>query len=69
VTVDILFTNFISTLTQKPESAVAVAGGEIKRCTPSWRKGRPAHRLLKGATEFLFEPGADQVLACCCRII
>jgi len=61
--VDILFTNFISTLTQKPESRSLLPVGEIKAVHAELEEG-PAGgtRLLKGATEFLFEPGADQVL-------
>ena len=61
--VDILFTNFISTLTQKPEVRSLLPVGEIKAVHAELEEG-PADsaRLLKGATEFLFEPGADQVL-------
>src|SRR5881296_4580977 len=61
--VDILFTNFISTLTQKPEARSLLPVGEIKAVHAELEEG-PADsaRLLKGATEFLFEPGADQVL-------
>ena|SRR2546429_7657746 len=61
--VDILFTNFISTLTQEPESRSLLPVGEIKAVHAELEEG-PAGgtRLLKGATEFLFEPGADQVL-------
>ena len=61
--VDILFTNFISTLTQKPEARSLLPVGEIKAVHADLEEG-PADsaRLLKGATEFLFEPGADQVL-------
>ena len=61
--VDILFTNFISTLTQKPEARSLLPVGEI-RAVHAEVEG-PAGgdtRLLKGATEFLFEPGAEQVL-------
>src|SRR5216117_2119038 len=61
--VDILFTNFISTLVQKPEARPLLPVGEIKAVHAELEEG-PAEsfKLLKGATEFLFEPGADQVL-------
>ena len=61
--VDILFTNFISTLTQTPENRPLLPVGEIKAVHAELEEGPPGgSRLLKGATEFLFEPGADQVL-------
>lgn len=63
--VDILYTNFISTLVQKPEVLPFLPLGEIKRVTSDLAGGGlPTEEapLLKGATEFLFEPGADQVL-------
>jgi F-type H+-transporting ATPase subunit gamma len=62
--VDILYTNFISTLTQKPELLPFLPVGEIKALTAGvGGAGLPAEGpLLKGATEFLFEPGPDQVL-------
>jgi F-type H+-transporting ATPase subunit gamma len=62
--VDILYTNFISTLTQKPELLPFLPVGEIKALEAGLDGAkRPAEaELLKGATEFLFEPSADQVL-------
>src|SRR6266498_4159411 len=61
--VDILFTNFISTLTQKPEVRTLLPVGEIRAVQAELEEGAAAgSKLLKGATEFLFEPGADQVL-------
>ncbi len=61
--VDILFTNFISTLAQKPEVRTLLPVGEIKAVHAELEEGTAdSGRLLKGATEFLFEPGADQVL-------
>src|SRR5438445_4142994 len=61
--VEVLFTNFISTLNQRPELFPFLPVGELKAVTAELEEG-PAGgtRLLKGATEFLFEPGADQVL-------
>src|SRR5881296_3020097 len=61
--VDILFTNFISTLVQKPEVRTLLPVGEIKAVHAELEEGTAdGGKLLKGATEFLFEPGADQVL-------
>ncbi len=61
--VDILFTNFISTLAQKPEVRTLLPVGEIKAVHAELEEGTAdGGKLLKGATEFLFEPGADQVL-------
>jgi F-type H+-transporting ATPase subunit gamma len=57
--VDILYTNFISTLNQKPEVIPFLPVVEIKGV------GASAHEeaaLAKGKVEFLFEPGADGVL-------
>src|SRR2546427_1966009 len=61
--VDILFTNFISTLMQKPEVRTLLPVGEIKAVHAELEEGTAeSGKLLKGATEFLFEPGADLVL-------
>jgi F-type H+-transporting ATPase subunit gamma len=61
--VDILFTNFISTLVQKPEVRPLLPVGEIKAVHADLGEGAAqSAKLHKGATEFLFEPGADQVL-------
>src|SRR5437773_6625445 len=62
-TVDILFTNFISTLAQKPEVRTLLPVGEIKAVHAELEEATAGDsRLHKGATEFLFEPAADQVL-------
>src|SRR6266516_1619443 len=61
--VDILFTNFISTIMQKPEVWMLLPVGEIKAVHADLEEGAAeSGKLLKGATEFLFEPGADLVL-------
>ncbi len=61
--VDILFTNFISTLNQKPEARLFLPVGEIKGVGAGLAgEGIAEDKLVKGATEFLFEPGAEQVL-------
>src|SRR5947209_5132248 len=57
--VDILFTNFISTLNQKPEVIPFLPVAEIKGV------GTRVHdegQLTKSTTEFLFEPGVGGVL-------
>jgi len=60
--VDILFTNFISTLSQRPEFLPLLPVGEIKGVTAGVHGHATSEKLTKGATEFLFEPSADQVL-------
>ncbi len=60
--VDILFTNFISTLTQKPEALPLLPVGEIKGVTAGVHGHALSEKLMKGATEFVFEPSAEQVL-------
>src|SRR5438477_1163013 len=60
--VDILFTNFISTLTQRPDALQLLPVGEIKGVTAGVHGYAQPEKLLKGATEFLFEPSPDQVL-------
>jgi F-type H+-transporting ATPase subunit gamma len=57
--VDILYTNFISTLNQKPEVIPFLPVAEIKGVGAS---ARDEAALTKGKVEFLFEPGADGVL-------
>jgi len=58
--VDILFTNFISTLVQKPEVRTLLPVGEIKAVSHDV-KGEEVPALTTGATEFLFEPTAGDV--------
>ncbi len=60
--VDIQYTNFINTLTQRPEVRPFLPVGEIKAVDSGVEGEGVAGELMKGATEFLFEPGADQVL-------
>src|SRR5438094_7344551 len=60
--VDILFTNFISTLVQKPESLQLLPVGEIKGVIAGVHGHAQSEQLMKGAMEFLFEPSAEQVL-------
>jgi F-type H+-transporting ATPase subunit gamma len=60
--VDILFTNFVSTLNQRPEVRPLLPVGEIKAVTAGTGDAGHSTELLKGATEFLFEPSPADVL-------
>src|SRR6266567_7041024 len=60
--VDILFTNFISTLSQRPDSLQLLPVGEIKGVTAGVHGYAQSAELMKGATEFLFEPSPESVL-------
>ena len=60
--VSVLFTNFISTLTQRPEVLPLLPVGEIRGVSSDHHGEEIERQLLKGATEFLFEPSADHVL-------
>ena len=62
--VDVLFTNFISTLTQRPDVFPFLPVGEIKGvgADVTGEGMSTGDALLRGATEFLFEPGPDAVL-------
>jgi F-type H+-transporting ATPase subunit gamma len=61
--VDILFTNFISTLSQRPEVLQLLPVGQIKTVSAGFRGESLAEELPSGSgTEFLFEPSADAVL-------
>lgn len=66
--VDILFTKFVSTLTQKPEIRQFLPVGEIKPFAAGVggekkQEGEEKpEETLKGPTEFLFEPSIEHVL-------
>lgn len=60
--VDVLFTNFISTLAQKPEVRTLLPIRELKGLSADVKGEESNEQLMKGATEFLFEPTPDQVL-------
>src|SRR5579859_218067 len=57
--VDILFTNFISTLNQKPEVIPFLPVGEVKGVGTAVHDEEP---LQKSSLEFIFEPGIAAVL-------
>lgn len=59
--IQILFTNFISTLNQKPETLPLLPVSEIKSVAAGVH-ARGTEELMQGSTEFQFEPSADQVL-------
>ena len=59
--VDILFTNFISTLTQKPEIRTILPVGELKPLSHGVDGDETGLALTTGATEFLFEPTPGEV--------
>ena len=60
--VDVLFTNFITTLNQKPEVMQFLPVGEIKAVSAEVHGLAHAEKLLKGSTEFIFEPKVEEVL-------
>jgi F-type H+-transporting ATPase subunit gamma len=59
--VDVLFTNFISTLTQKAEIRTLLPIREIRGLTSEVKGEDATEALMKGSTEFLFEPTPGQV--------
>jgi F-type H+-transporting ATPase subunit gamma len=65
--VDIMFSEFVSTLTQRPATRTLLPLGEIKAVSAGIqektdKKDKPEEKLMKGATEFIFEPSAEEVL-------
>jgi len=59
--VDVLFTHFISTLTLKPAVRQLLPVGEIKGLGFGPEGTGREEQLLRGATEFQFEPSARDV--------
>jgi len=60
--VDVLYTNFISTLNQKPEVQPLLPIGEIKGVSTGVQGAESSTALEKSDLEYLFEPGAEGVL-------
>jgi F-type H+-transporting ATPase subunit gamma len=60
--VDVLFTNFISTLVQKPELRTLLPVGEITGVSAGVAGEDLTTKLERGTTEYLFEPDPEQVL-------
>jgi F-type H+-transporting ATPase subunit gamma len=61
--VDILFTNFISTLNQKPELMPFLPVGEITGVTAGVHGHAMTEKLVKGEVEFIYEPNVGGVLS------
>jgi F-type H+-transporting ATPase subunit gamma len=59
--VDLMFTNFINVMTQKPDTRSFLPVGEIKAVDAGVEGEGAAATLEKSATEYLFEPGAEGV--------
>jgi F-type H+-transporting ATPase subunit gamma len=60
--VEVLYTNFVSTLVQKPESLPLLPVGELKGVQAGVSGAETSVVLEKSGVEFQFEPGADAVL-------
>jgi F-type H+-transporting ATPase subunit gamma len=60
--VDVLFTNFVSTLNQKPEVLPLLPIGELKGVQAGVHEHETSLALEKSSLEYLFEPDADSVL-------
>jgi F-type H+-transporting ATPase subunit gamma len=60
--VDILYTNFISTLNQKPEVLPLLPIGEIKGVQAGIHGHETSVALEKSGLEYIFEPGPEAVL-------
>jgi F-type H+-transporting ATPase subunit gamma len=60
--VEVLFTQFASTLSQTPELRPLLPVGELKPLAVGIPHPTEEQKLMHGATEFLFEPSADQVM-------
>ena len=60
--VDVLFTNFVSTMVQKPEARQLLPIREITAVDSDVDGASQGKALEKSTTEYLFEPGADTVL-------
>ena len=60
--VDVLFTNFVNTLVQKPEQRQLLPLGEIKALDADLTGENVGKELTASSTEYLFEPAAATVL-------
>ena len=60
--VDVMFTNFVSTLTQTPETQPLLPIGEIHEVKAEVEGAGSGGELKAGSHEFLFEPNAGDVL-------
>lgn len=60
--VEVLFTNFITTLNQRPESQALLPIGELKSVSTDTKGQELSGQLKSSEVEYLFEPGAEIVL-------
>lgn len=60
--VDVVYTNYINTLTQKPEVRTLMPIGEIKTLEAEIEGDSEQSELASTATEYIFEPDAGAVL-------
>ncbi len=60
--VDILYTKFVSTLVQRPETRAFLPVGEIEPVSAGVHEPSSPEKLSVLTTEFIFEPNAGQVL-------
>lgn len=60
--VDVLFTNYISTLNQRPEIVPFLPIGELKGVSAGVHGEEMSEVLVKQTTEYVFEPSAEGVL-------
>ena len=60
--VEVLYTNFVSTLVQKPETHALLPIGELKGLQAEVHGHETSTTLEKSGVEFQFEPSADGVL-------
>jgi F-type H+-transporting ATPase subunit gamma len=60
--VEVLYTNFINTLTQKPEARTLLPVGQLKALEAGVSGESVGGELKKGDIEYLFEPNPDAVL-------
>ena len=61
--VEVLYTNFVSTLVQKPETQAILPVGELRGVQAGVGGAETSVALEKSDIEFQFEPGADAVLS------
>ena len=60
--VDVMYTNFVNTLVQKPEVQPLLPVGEIKGVTAGVEGAESGQELAESTNEFLFEPDPEKVL-------
>lgn len=61
--VDVLYTNFINTLTQKPQTRTLLPIGEVSALEADMSGDNEAGKLQKSELEYLFEPSAGEVFS------